>query len=108
MQQNTDEENVTDASLQKYASYLDTLVRSMPKDLPRLFIIWPERHMHPKARPRLKAFAEQRGFKVLDLYETFGNQAETLSWDTVHPSAKTAAEAAQMILQSLNENKLLD
>src|SRR3989344_5461908 len=47
MQENTDEENVTNVSLQKYASYLDTLVRSMPKNLPRLFIIWPERHMHP-------------------------------------------------------------
>ena len=108
MQNNTDEENVTDTSLQKYASYLDTLVRSMPKDLPRLFIIWPERHMHPLARPKLAKIAEQRGFKVLDLYETFGNQAETLSWDTVHPSAKTAAAAAVIILKTLQENRILN
>ena len=100
-QGNTDEESVTDASLQKYASYLDILVRSMPKDLPRLFIIW-------LARPKLAKIAEQRGFKVLDLYDIFGNQAETLSWDTVHPSAKTAAEAAVIILQTLQQEHLLD
>lgn len=106
MQENTDEENVTNVSLQKYASYLDTLVRSMPKNLPRLFIIWPERHMHPLARPKLAKIAEQRGFTVLDLYETFGNHAETLSWDTVHPSSKTAAQAADIILQTLEKNVL--
>src|SRR3989338_9092817 len=101
MQENTDEDPVTDEALSKYASYLDKLAASLPVDLPRLFVIWPERHMHPIARPKLKIIAEERGFKVLDLYDTFGNKAETLSWDTVHPSAATAKKGAVVIRGSL-------
>src|SRR3989344_7858091 len=101
MEENTNEDPVTDEALRKYATYLDTLAGSLPADLPRLFVIWPERHMHPISRPKLRILAEERGFKVLDLYETFGNKAETLSWDTVHPSAATATKGAEVILEAL-------
>lgn len=101
MQENTDEDPVTDKALWEYAGYLDKLEAAMPHDLPRLFVIWPERHMHPIARPKLMIIAKERGFKVLDLYDTFGNKAETLSWDTVHPSAATAMKGAEVILEAV-------
>ncbi|MEK7591224.1 MAG: SGNH/GDSL hydrolase family protein [Patescibacteria group bacterium] len=106
MEDNSTEEPVTDESLRTYASYLDKLNASLPKDFPKLFVIWPERHMHPRARPKLRALAEQRGFQVLDLYDTFGNKAETLSWDTVHPSAVTAERGAEVIAEALRRISL--
>lgn len=101
MEDNSTEEPVTDESLKTYASYLDKLNASLPENFPKLFVIWPERHTHPRARPKLKALTEARGFRVLDLYDTFGNKAETLSWDTVHPSALSAARGAEVITKAL-------
>jgi hypothetical protein len=45
----------------------------------------------------MEEMASKYGFEVLDLYEVFGNQAETLSWDSVHPHAGTAAQGAHVI-----------
>jgi hypothetical protein len=52
--------------------------------------------------------AESHGFTVINLYDTFGNEAETLSWDTVHPSAKTIEKAAEVIFQSLTDSQAAD
>lgn len=90
-------ENISDEHMRRYGEFLDKLRTELPPGLPRLFVIWPERHLHFIARPKLKTIAEAHGFHVLDLYEVFGNEAETLSWDTVHPSAATAAKAADVI-----------
>lgn len=90
-------ENVPEVSIARYQEELDRLAALLPPEMPRLFVIWPERPLHFLLRPRLKAMVEQRGFRVLDLYEVFGNDAETLSWDTTHPSAKTLSDAAHII-----------
>lgn len=99
--ENPDKEDITDKQLSKYAADLDQFIRLLPPSLPRLFVIWPDRRVHAIARPKLKRIVEERGFTVLDLYDTFGNAAPTLSWDTVHPNAETVATGAEEIYESL-------
>ncbi|MBI3619164.1 SGNH/GDSL hydrolase family protein [Candidatus Peregrinibacteria bacterium] len=94
-------------NFQSYAKTLDRLVALLPRHLPRLFVLWPEKELHFPFRPKVRALAEAHGFRVLDLYEVFGNQAETLGWDTVHPSAKTTGEAAAIIADMLKHEKLI-
>lgn len=86
-----------------YEKHLARLVSFLPSTLPRLFVIWPERYPHSVVLPPLKRIATLFGFTVLDLYEVFGNEPETLGWDTVHPSAETAARAAAIIKITLEE-----
>lgn len=100
-------ENIRMESLERYAQELRALRQSLPRDLPRLFVIWPEHHLHLIARPALKEIARREGFRVLDLYEIFGNSPKTLSWDSVHPSPDTNAEAAQVIAATLEHYSLL-
>jgi len=100
-------ENIRDESLERYAVELHTLRQLLPRTLPRLFVIWPERHLHLVARPKLKEIAKKEGFRVLDLYEVFGNHPQTLSWDNVHPSPATNAEAAEVIAAALAHYGLL-
>lgn len=92
-------EAAPEESLRAYARELNRL----PKNLPKLFVIWPDRALHQTYRPKLRTIAEARGFTVVDLYDEFGNEAETLSWDTVHPSAATVYRAAQVISSSLSK-----
>ena len=72
-----------------------------------LFVIWPEKQLHLQSTVKLRAIAEKQDFQVLNLYEVFGNKPESLSWDTVHPSAKTIEEAANVTGAALEEWKLL-
>ncbi len=101
------DENVSPENLARYGQYLEKLRVELPADLPRLFVIWPERQLHFIARPKLRAIAEANGFRVLDLYEIFGNRAETLGWDSVHPSAETAARGAEAIFSALEHFGML-
>ena len=101
------DDDVTDAQLTTYARDLDQLVALLPPKLPRLFVIWPDRRVYFVSRPKLLKIAENHGFKTLDLYQIFGNQAETLSWDTVHPSTKTASEGAEAIHAALEHYELV-
>lgn len=94
-------ENIREESLRRYAVELHELRQLLPRNLPRLFIIWPERHLHLVARPQLKKIVQREGFQILDLYEVFGNRPQTLSWDNVHPSPATNAEAAQAITAAM-------
>jgi lysophospholipase L1-like esterase len=94
---NPSEEPVTQEQLQKYLTAFDQFASSLPPNLEKVFVIWPEKYPHVALRPELRTAAEAKGFRMIDLYDTFGNSAETLSWDTVHPSAKTLQEAAQTI-----------
>lgn len=96
-------DEVTDEMVRQYAVRLGKFAQMMPEDLPRLFVIWPDRLMHEPSRPKLQKAAQNSGFVVLDLYDTFGNEAETLGWDTVHPSPNTTKEAAGVINASLNK-----
>ncbi len=96
-----DYEYVPEDRVARYAAELTEFAETLPQDMPRLFVIWPERPLHTALRPRLKALAEQNGFAVLDLYDVFGNDAPTLSWDTVHPNAETLARAAKEVHEAL-------
>lgn len=100
-------ENIRDESLQRYAKELHALSQLLPSPLHRLFVIWPERHLHLVARPKLIEIAQREGFKVLDLYEIFGNHPQTLSWDNVHPNPATNEEAAQVIAAALEHYEFL-
>ncbi len=100
-------ENIRSESLRRYAAELHALRQLLPRDLPRLFIIWPERHLHLIARPALKDIVRREGFHILDLYEVFGNNPQTLSWDSVHPHPDTNAEAAEVIAAALEHYGLL-
>lgn len=100
-------ESVQESELENYRKTLQAFSRTLPRFLPRLFVIWPEKELHLLARPKLEAIATAQGFRVLDLYEVFGNAPKTLSWDTVHPSPQTTAEAAEVIADALMFYKLL-
>lgn len=101
------DDDITDIQLASYAHDLDRLTALFEPSLPRLFVIWPDRRLYFVSRPKLLKIAEDRGFKTLDLYQIFGNQAETLGWDTVHPSAKTAAQGAEAIRAALEHYRLV-
>jgi lysophospholipase L1-like esterase len=101
------EDTVSEEQIETYAQFLDRFVQVLPIRTPKLFVIWPERYVHLISRPKLQSLAEARGFRVLDLYGVFDNRAETLPWDTVHPSAKTVAEAAKIISGALQHNGLM-
>lgn len=89
----------TDVDLERYSKELKKLASIAPEN--RIFVIWPDSEMHTESRPRLKSIAEKYGFAVLDLYDHFGNQMETLSWDYMHPSPKSIREAAEIIRSAL-------
>lgn len=105
--QNAFGDDATDAALQKYGDTLATFVKTLPRTTNMLFVIWPEKRLHLEGTEKLRAIAEKQDFHVLNLYEVFGNKAESLSWDTVHPSAKTVDEAASVVSAALEEWKLL-
>jgi lysophospholipase L1-like esterase len=98
---------VTNDQLAAYQKTLTDFAATLPKDMQKVFVIWPERPLHMTSAPALKAMAEKLGFHAINLYEVFGNRGESLSWDTVHPSAKMADEAAGVVTGALKEWKLL-
>ena len=106
-QSNAFTENISDEALEQYDVALQKLTTLLPKNLPKLFVIWPERHLHMIARPKLKALLTQHDFIVLDLYEVFGNRAPTLGWDTVHPNAETTERAAEVIGAALEQYQFI-
>ncbi|MBT3293294.1 hypothetical protein HN512_02830 [Candidatus Peregrinibacteria bacterium] len=94
-------DSITDDQIEMYLSQLDKLIAVLPEGMPRTFVIWPDRFMHSESRPILISEVKKRGLKVIDLYETFGNNVEVLGWDTVHPSAKAVNEAVDVIAPKL-------
>jgi lysophospholipase L1-like esterase len=91
--------------IDKYLEDLTNLTGILPPLYPRIFVIWPDRFMHEESRIRLRNGVEREGFTVIDMYEFFGNEVETLSWDTVHPSAATAKKAAEIIAEVINKEE---
>lgn len=86
--------------LATYERELRELSRIAPAK--RLFVIWPDAaDLQTQARSELRRVAESQGFTVLDLAEHFGNTMESLSWDYIHPSAKTIEVAAKNIADAL-------
>lgn len=95
--QNPTEDDVTPQQIANYTIQLQAFAAQLPTEMPRIFVIWPDRQLHPTSRPQIRAIAEANGFVVVDLYDTFGNEAETLGWDTVHPSVQTTRTAAEVL-----------
>jgi lysophospholipase L1-like esterase len=93
------EQNTDPTSLSDYALKLSALAQDLPSN--RTFVIWPDNFLHTEQKPQLIQIAKRNGFTVIDLYELFGNNVETLIWDTVHPSPKAIEEAAQYITEKL-------
>lgn len=75
--------------------------------IPRLFVFWPDHEVHTSARASLTAMATRYGWKVLDLYDTFGNTIETIPGDTVHPQKQYLEQAAVVIDHALTHEKIL-
>ncbi|MCF7844974.1 MAG: SGNH/GDSL hydrolase family protein [Kiritimatiellales bacterium] len=98
-----EEDKVTEEQLVRYTQQLNGFISHVPASTPKLFVIWPDQYLHEPTRPRLKQIAEERGFQVLDLYEIFSNEVETLSWDTVHPSPAALEEAAEVIVEAIRQ-----
>lgn len=96
-------EYITEDGFTRYVSEFNRLADAIPSGTKKYFVIWPDKSLHHTLRPRLKSAAESKGFLVIDLYDTFGNRAETLSWDTVHPSAGTLNTAAHVLGETLQE-----
>ncbi len=96
-------DTITPDQMRMYLGQLDALDRILPANLPKVFVIWPDRYLHETSRPILISEVEKRGFTVVDLYETFGNEVEILGWDTVHPSASAVKEAAKVIAPTLEK-----
>ncbi len=96
-----DAEEAPPGNVAAYAETFRRLSRALPPDLRRIFVIWPDDRIHAAYRPKIRAMAEAEGFAVVDLHETFGNEAKTLSWDTVHPAPSTIATAASVIAKAV-------
>lgn len=97
------DESVSDEDLAYYDSHLKNLTNALPENSPKLFVIWPDAQMHQSTRPQLKRIAESHGFTTLDLYDHFGNEMETLSWDYVHPNSDSLKEAAKVVYDALQK-----
>ena len=89
-----------------YAAAFEHFAKTLPSDLPKMLVIWPEKHVHYLSRPKIKTIAERHGFAVLDLYDIFGNTPESLPRDTSHPSPETVAQAAEVIAAALEYHGL--
>jgi len=88
-------------NLESYIEQLTTFTETLPID--HYFVIWPDRYVHTESREELIRAATKLEYTVVDLTEIFGNSAETLGWDTVHPSPKTIEEAAKYIERFITE-----
>ncbi|PIQ76799.1 hypothetical protein COU78_00665 [Candidatus Peregrinibacteria bacterium CG10_big_fil_rev_8_21_14_0_10_49_24] len=93
--------SISNEQMRMYLRQLDSLLRILPADMPKTFVIWPDRYLHEKSRPVLKAAVEKRGFTVVDLYDIFSNKVEVLGWDTVHPSARAVKQAAEVVAEKI-------
>lgn len=93
--------SISSEQMRTYLRQLDSLLRTLPADLPKTFVLWPDRYLHEKSRPVLKAAVAKRGFTVIDLYDTFENKVEVLGWDTVHPSARAVRQAAEVVAKEI-------
>jgi hypothetical protein len=85
--------------LEEYLEQLTEFSETLP--IKKYFVIWPDRYLHADTKPALIKGALKADFTVIDLTEVFGNEAETLSWDTVHPHPDTIKEAARVIEEAL-------
>lgn len=92
-------DDVNIVHLDTYINDLHTFAKILPTD--RTFVIWPDNGLHEETKPRLMREAKSAGFRVIDLYELFGNDVETLPWDTVHPSSAAIEKAAKYIVERL-------
>jgi lysophospholipase L1-like esterase len=95
-------DSIRDEHLRAYGVQLREFAQLLPDDARRIFVLWPDREVHAVSRPKIRALAKRNGFTVVDLYDTFGNTAQTLAWDTVHPSPETIARAAEVIAATFN------
>ena len=99
--ENPDRDSITEKQITAYGEALHAFAEEIDEGIEKYFVLWPDRELHALSRPRIRALAEQEGFTVIDLYDTFGNEAKTLSWDTVHPHAETIEKAAEAIAESV-------
>ena len=99
--ENPDQDSITEEQLAAYAAMLHTFAGEIGDGIEKYFVLWPDRELHARSRPKIRALAEQEGFTVIDLYDTFGNEAKTLAWDTVHPHPETLVKAAEVIAPHL-------
>ena len=99
--ENPDRDSITEEQIVAYGAMLHAFAAEIDDGIEKYFVLWPDRELHAMSRPRIRALAEQEGFMVIDLYDAFGNEAKTLSWDTVHPHPETIEKAAEAIAESL-------
>lgn len=92
-------EPFTEEAVRAYRDQLQAFSKLLPEE--RYFVIWPDHLAHTEHRNTLLGYSAQFGFTVIDLYELFGTKAETLPWDTVHPSPKALEEAAIYISEQM-------
>lgn len=92
-----EKDNITLEQIDAYAMQLAAFTKELAPETKRFFVLWPDRELHATSRPKIEKIAQEHGFTVIDLYDTFGNGAKTLSWDSVHPHPETIARAAEVI-----------
>ncbi len=95
---------VTDSQLKAYRVELHRLASA--SSIPKLFVIWPEPNLHLNTRSKLAAIAEAEGFRVLDLYQIYGNNYPSLGWDG-HANASTNKRTAALLAEALRHFGLL-
>lgn len=86
------------AFYERWFAQLDAAVQTEKK----MFVIWPESNWHEASRTFLRSLAEERGYIVLDFYNTFGNGYRSLGWD-YHPHPSVHKQAAELIAQAMRE-----
>jgi lysophospholipase L1-like esterase len=101
--QHPEVDDITDADVAAYTKQLQVFRALLSVKHQKIFVLWPDRNLHAVSRPKIAAAARQQGFTVVDLYDTFGNTAKTLSWDSVHPHPETIARAAEITARAIHQ-----
>lgn len=96
-------DSITTAQIDGYAEQFAIFSATLLPSQKKIFVLWPDRELHAISRPKIRKIAEKYGFTVIDLYDTFGNTAKTLAWDSVHPHPETIAKTAEVIAEHMQK-----
>jgi hypothetical protein len=79
------------ALYKKWFTMLDDAVETKHK----IFVIWPESNMHTESRAFLTKLATERGYVVVDLYDTLGSGH--ITWMGLPPTGKRAQTSCRSV-----------
>jgi hypothetical protein len=89
----------------RYEAGFDRLTQ-MIGDKPKVFLLWPDRWLHPDTFAWVTQLGRLRGWAVLDVSPLIGIRHQTLGWDH-HPSAAVQREVGEALAAFIRDRTLL-